>query len=90
MILRSPTKDENGAPSHVFPRLVIPAQAGIQVSFPPQLAWIPAGVYPEQRRRAGMTERCGYSAYSDIRSIAYLPTRIFEGGHEEHEVSELK
>jgi len=49
MILRSPKEDENGGSLCPFsPQRVIPAQAGIQVRSPFQLAWIPAF--------AGMTE----------------------------------
>jgi hypothetical protein len=52
------------------PRVVIPAQAGIQVRCG-ELAWIPAF--------AGMTEPRWASSFSSA-------TSIFEGGHEEHEV----
>ena len=68
-----------GVSPYVFPPVVIPAHAGIQVCSPPRLAWIPAGVYPEPRRRTGMTERCGYLAYSDSHSIDHPRTCIFEG-----------
>jgi hypothetical protein len=56
--LRSLTENENAAIflGTFFPRVVIPAYAGIQVCSSPQLAWIPAF--------AGMTKPCGYLAYS--------------------------
>src|SRR4026208_2497800 len=86
MILRSPTKDEKGGPFTRFPATRHSRAGGNPGFFPPPIAWLPAGVYPEQqRRRAGMTERCGYSEYSGY-FIAYLPTRIFEGGPEAHKL----
>src|ERR1700693_1215135 len=71
MSLRSPAEHEKGGVSlSTFPpRLVIPAQAGIQVCSPPPLAWIPAF--------AGMTECCVNSAYFGFFILWIIHAAVF-------------
>jgi len=74
MILRTPTEDENGGTSlRTFsPRLVIPAHAGIQVCFPPQLAWIPAGaILSAAEGRLWRNAAVTYSGCSFFRSSTH-------------------
>jgi len=59
MILRTPPENEN---ERISLHVVVPATRhsrarGNPGLFSAELTWIPAGVYPERSRRAGMTER---------------------------------
>jgi hypothetical protein len=60
-----------GFPPHVFPatRHSRPRGKGIQVCFPPQLAWIPAF--------AGMTDRCGYFGIFRLSVLQINQARYF-------------
>ena len=82
MSVRSPTEDENGK---ISLRMVLPATRhsrarGNPGLFSAELTWIPAGVYPERSRRAGMTEPSGsWMEQRVIRSLFYRssPHRYF-------------
>src|SRR3990172_10780283 len=54
---------------------VFPAQAGIQFFRSP--AWMPAGVYPERRRRAGMTKWVAFvAAYGAHVHLAHISPNL--------------
>jgi hypothetical protein len=66
-----------GSLSTFPPRLVIPAQAGIQVCSPPPLAWIPALRQRSGHAFAGMTECCVNSAYFGFFILSIIHAAAF-------------
>ena len=86
MSLRSSTENENGGISlrGVLTSTRHSRAGGNPGWFSAELAWIPAPRSKSGTSFAGMTE-----PRRPLRSADYPRMRIFEGGHEEHEVRSL-